>query len=189
MHPLILASSSPRRKELLQFLHVPFQTIHANVDENFDPNLTAEEAVRELAVRKAAAVALEHKDSCVIGADTVVVVDGEFIGKPADRSAAKQTLQILSGRTHYVYTGVAIIQDKNQAVFAEKTEVSFWRLSDEEIEAYLETGEPFDKAGSYGIQGYGSLLVKEITGDYYTVVGLPVSRLARELKAFQRQKL
>ncbi|CAH0346347.1 Maf family protein [Bacillus sp. CECT 9360] len=182
MHRLILASSSPRRKELLQFLQIPFQTIHANVDESIDSGLTAEEAVQDLALRKAANIATEHKESCVIGSDTIVVVDGEILGKPIDRADAKKTLELLSGRTHSVYTGVAIISDKNRTVFAEKTEVTFWELSDEEIETYLETGEPFDKAGSYGIQGYGSLLVKGITGDYYTVMGLPVARLSRELK-------
>jgi septum formation protein len=189
MHPLILASSSPRRKELLQFLQIPFQTIHANVDESIDQKLTVEEAVKDLAARKAEAVGAEHKGCCVIGSDTIVVVDGKILGKPADRSDAKKMLHMLSGRTHFVYTGVAIIQDKNRTVFAEKTEVTFWELSEEEIESYLETGEPFDKAGSYGIQGYGSLLVKSIAGDYFTVVGLPVSRLSRELKAFMGQML
>lgn len=182
MNRLILASSSPRRKELLQFLQIPFQTIHANVDESIDPVLTAEEAVKDLALRKAATIAAEHKESWVIGSDTIVVVDGGILGKPVDRADAKKTLEVLSGRTHFVYTGVAIIRDENRTVFAEKTEVTFWELSDEDIEAYLETGEPFDKAGSYGIQGYGSLLVKGIIGDYYTVMGLPVARLSRELK-------
>ncbi|RFU62559.1 nucleoside triphosphate pyrophosphatase [Bacillus sp. V59.32b] len=182
MYRLILASSSPRRKELLQFLQIPFQTIHVNVDESIEPALTAEEAVKDLALRKATNIATEHKESCVIGSDTVVAVDGGILGKPVDRADAKKTLEMLSGKTHSVYTGVAIISDKDRTVFAEKTDVTFWELSDEDIEAYLETGEPFDKAGSYGIQGYGSLLVKGITGDYYTVMGLPVARLSRELK-------
>ncbi|RFU65874.1 Maf family protein [Peribacillus glennii] len=189
MHPLILASSSPRRKELLQFLQVPFQTIHTNTDETIDPKLDAENAVKELAERKAMAAASMRPEHCVIGADTVVAVEGRILGKPVDRLDAKRMLQLLSGKVHSVYTGVAIIQGQDRKVFAEKTEVSFWELSEDEIEAYLDTGEPFDKAGSYGIQGYGSLMVKGISGDYFSVVGLPVSRLARELKAFESQTL
>lgn len=189
MHPLILASSSPRRKELLQYLQIPFQTIPTNADETIDPDLTAEEAVEVLAERKAMAAAAGLKGHCVIGSDTVVVVDGRILGKPLDRDDARKMLRLLSGKTHSVYTGVSLIQDERRKVFSERTEVTFWELSDEEIEAYLETGEPFDKAGSYGIQGHGSLLVKKIAGDYYTVVGLPISRLSRELKAFQSQML
>lgn len=188
MHPLILASSSPRRKELLQYLQLPFRTIPTNADETIDPNLTAEEAVEVLAERKAMAAA-GHKGHCIIGSDTVVVIAGKILGKPLDRDDARKMLRLLSGKTHSVYTGVALVQDGDRKVFSEKTDVTFWELSDEEIEAYLETGEPFDKAGSYGIQGHGSLLVKKIAGDYYTVVGLPISRLSRELKAFQSQML
>ncbi|PLT32397.1 nucleoside triphosphate pyrophosphatase [Bacillus sp. V5-8f] len=189
MKSLILASSSPRRKELLQFLQIPFETIHTNTDESIDPQLDAEKAVKELAERKAMAAALTYPGDCVIGADTVVAVEGRILGKPVDREDAKKMLRILSGRTHHVYTGVAIIQGEGRKVFAQKTEVTFWELSEEEIEAYLDTGEPFDKAGSYGIQGYGSLLVKGISGDYFSVVGLPVSRLARELKAFKNSNV
>ncbi|MFI8493215.1 Maf family protein [Peribacillus butanolivorans] len=185
MQPLILASSSPRRKELLQFLQIPFESMNSNVDESIDENMRAEEAVQELASRKAAAIAADHQESWVIGSDTVVVLDGEILGKPINRADGKRMLEMLSGRTHEVYTGVAIIFGKHSKVFAEKTEVTFWELSEAEIERYLDTGEPFDKAGGYGIQGYGSLLVKQINGDYFTVVGLPVSRLARELKVMQ----
>ncbi|MFJ7974746.1 Maf family protein [Peribacillus sp. JNUCC 23] len=187
MHPLILASSSPRRKELLQVLQIPFQSVDANVDESIEPNTAPSDAVKELAHRKAKAVAANHPDSCVIGSDTVVALDGLILGKPTDRADARRMLQLLAGNTHFVYTGVALVQGKKSQVFFEETEVTFWDLSDAEIEGYLDSGEPFDKAGSYGIQGYGSLFVKKIHGDYFSVVGLPVSRLSRELLAFQAE--
>lgn len=185
MQTLILASSSPRRQELLQLLQIPFQSISANVDEDFSEQMKADEVVKELALRKAAAVAKEHQDSWVIGSDTIVVLEGKILGKPLDRADAKETLTQLSGQTHEVYTGVSIIYGRNQTVFVEKTNVTFWELSETEIERYLDTGEPFDKAGSYGIQGYGALFVKQIEGDYYSVVGLPVSKLAQELKTLE----
>lgn len=185
MHSLILASSSPRRKELLQFLQIPFESMNSHVDESIDENIRAEDAVKELALRKATAIATEHRESWVIGSDTVVVLNGEILGKPKDRADGKRMLEMLSGRTHEVYTGVAILFGEQKNVFAEKTEVTFWELSEVEIERYLDSGEPFDKAGGYGIQGLGSLLVKQINGDFFSVVGLPVSRLVRELKAMQ----
>lgn len=187
MQSLILASSSPRRQELLQLLQIPFQSISANVNEDFPKQMNASEVVKELAMRKAAAIAKEHQDSWVIGSDTIVVLDEKILGKPMDRTDAKKTLLQLSGQTHEVYTGVAIIYGHNRTVFVEKTKVTFWELSEVDIEQYLETGEPFDKAGSYGIQGYGSLFVKQIEGDYFSVVGLPVSRLAHELKTLEAQ--
>ncbi len=187
MQSLILASSSPRRQELLQLLQIPFQSISANVNEDFPEQMKAPEVVKELASRKAAAVAKEHPDSWVIGSDTIVVLDGKILGKPLNRDDAKETLSQLSGQTHEVYTGVSIMYGRNHSVFLEKTNVTFWELSESEIERYLDTGEPFDKAGSYGIQGYGALFVKQMEGDYFSVVGLPVSRLARELKMLETQ--
>ena len=183
MDSLILASSSPRRKELLQLLRIPFESVNSHADETIEDNMSAEDAVQELALRKAAAVAKDHPDDWIIGSDTVVVLDGTIMGKPKDREEGRNMLQLLSGRTHEVYTGVAILFGEKKNVFAEKTAVTFWELSEAEIDRYLDSGEPFDKAGGYGIQGFGALLVKEIAGDYYTVVGLPVSRLARELKS------
>ena len=187
MKSLILASSSPRRQELLQLLQIPFQSISANVNEDFPEQMKASEVVQELAVRKAGAVAKEHQDSWVIGSDTIVVLEGEILGKPIDRVHAKEMLTKLSGQTHEVYTGVSIMYGRKQTVFVEKTNVTFWELSEAEIERYLDTGEPFDKAGSYGIQGYGALFVKGIQGDYYSVVGLPLSRLSQELKTLEAQ--
>ncbi|MGM7636520.1 Maf family protein [Bacillus sp. Hm123] len=181
---LILASSSPRRKELLQRIGLPFTVIVSEVDETISHPMSSEETVRQLASRKAHAVAKHHEQAVVIGADTIVVLDEEILGKPKDRSEAKRMLSKLSGREHSVYTGVTIVQGKKEHVFYEKTNVTFWELSDEEVEAYLDSGEPFDKAGAYGIQGIGAVLVKKIDGDYFSVVGLPVASLYRQLQRF-----
>ncbi|WP_053364227.1 Maf family protein [Bacillus sp. FJAT-27251] len=182
MQQLILASSSPRRKELLENLHLQFEISSSNVDESFSPDLSPSEAVMELAARKARFVAEKHPDAFVIGSDTVVVLDGDILGKPENSEEAYGMLNRLSGKTHAVYTGVDIIAPDNEKLFYEKTDVTFWELSHEEIQTYIQSGEPFDKAGGYGIQGFGSFLVRKISGDYFTVVGLPVSRTVRELK-------
>lgn len=183
MQNLILASSSPRRKELLENLHLQFEVSSSDVDESFDPVLTPGEIVKELAHRKANAVFNKHPDSYVIGSDTVVVKDGAVLGKPGSSKEAFTMLKSLSGTIHSVYTGVSILTpEKNAITFYEKTDVVFWELTDEEINSYIGTGEPFDKAGAYGIQGIGSMLVKSISGDYFSVVGLPVSRTVRELR-------
>lgn len=182
MQTLILASSSPRRKELLENLQLPFEISSSNIDETYDKNLPPEEIVMSLAHQKAQSVAKRRPDAFVIGADTIVVIDGQVLGKPKMVQEAAEMLKKLSGKSHYVYTGVTIISPTNQVDFFEKTEVVFWDLTEEEINNYLKTGEHFDKAGAYGIQGYGSLLVKKINGDYFSVVGLPVARTIRELK-------
>ncbi|MBP2240585.1 septum formation protein [Cytobacillus eiseniae] len=182
MQNLILASSSPRRKELLENLQLTFEVSSSDVDESFDPALTPGEIVMELSRRKARAVSKDNAASFVIGADTVVVLDGTVLGKPLDKADAFTMLKALSGKEHSVYTGVSIIAQGKEKTFNVKTNVVFWELSDEEIHAYIHTGEPFDKAGSYGIQGFGSVLVKEIKGDYFSIVGLPVSRTVRELR-------
>lgn len=182
MQSLILASSSPRRKELLENLHLSFAVSSSEVDESFDPALSPAEVVMELAERKAQVVFQKNQDSFVIGSDTVVVADNQIIGKPADEAAAISTLKRLSGRQHEVFTGVAIVSPTGTSKFYERTEVWFWELTDEDINAYVQSGEPFDKAGAYGIQQLGSMLVKKINGDYFAVVGLPVSRTIRELK-------
>jgi len=180
---LILASSSPRRKELLEDLRISFEVSSSNVDESFDASLLPEEIVMDLAKRKAASIFSNQKNAYIVGADTIVYYKGKVLGKPDSREQAYSMLKQLSGSTHSVYTGVAIISNGNCSVFYEKTDVLFWELAEEEISHYLDTGEPFDKAGAYGIQGVGRILVKRIAGDYYTVVGLPISRLIRELKA------
>lgn len=182
MQRLILASSSPRRKELLENLRLKFEISSSDADESFSESLSPAEVVMELASRKSGTVAQDYPDCFVIGSDTVVVHDGAILGKPESGQEALQMLKKLSGNTHSVYTGVSIISPEKETRFYEKTDVTFWDLSDEEIDTYIKSGEPFDKAGSYGIQGFGSMLVKEISGDYYTVVGLPVSKLIRELR-------
>lgn len=182
MPKLILASHSPRRKELLQKLQIPFDSISSNVDEQLADNLSPEDAVIELATRKASIIAEQYKEAIVIGADTIVVHNGTILGKPKDRTMAKETLESLSGNEHSVFTGVTVIYQGKHQSFYEKTDVTFWELTSKEIEQYLDSDEPYDKAGAYGIQGLGSLFVKMINGDYYNVVGLPISRLNRFLK-------
>lgn len=182
MPKLILASQSPRRKELLKKLQIPFDTISSNADEQLDDNLSPENAVIELATRKANTVADQYKEAIVIGADTIVVHNGKILGKPINRTMAREMLESLSGTQHSVFTGVTVIYNGKHQSFYEKTDVTFWELTSKEIEHYLDSDEPYDKAGSYGIQGLGSLLVKAISGDYFNVVGLPVSRLNRFLK-------
>ncbi|WP_251549380.1 Maf family protein [Neobacillus muris] len=182
MQNLILASSSPRRKELLETLRIPFAISSSNVDESFNPDLSPDEVVMELAHRKAQAVFEENHDAFVIGSDTIVAAENQILGKPADEAEAIQMLKRLSGNQHDVYTGVSIVSPASSARFFEKTEVWFWELTDDEIRSYVKSGEPFDKAGAYGIQGLGGMLVKKIHGDYFAVVGLPVARTVRELK-------
>lgn len=180
---LILASSSPRRKELLEELQIPFVISSSNVDESFNPSISPNEIVMELARRKVEAIYADEQYPFILGADTVVYLNGAILGKPASPEEAFRMLRELSGKTHSVYTGVAIMANGICSTFYEKTDLLFWELTDDEIHDYLDTGEPFDKAGAYGIQGVGRTLVKEIKGDYFTVVGLPISRTVRELKA------
>jgi septum formation protein len=182
MQNLILASSSPRRKELLETLHLTFAISSSEVDESFDPDLTPKEVVMELANRKAQAVFKENQNAFVLGSDTIVVLDNQILGKPADEAEAFGMLKSLSGKQHEVFTGVAIVSPIGTTTFYERTEVWFWELTDDMIRAYVKSGEPLDKAGAYGIQQLGSMLVKKINGDYFAVVGLPVSRTLRELK-------
>lgn len=187
MQTLILASSSPRRKELLENLHIPFEVSSSDVDETFHPEWTPEEIVLELARRKAQVVAKKNPSAYVIGSDTIVVADGEVLGKPGSTGEAAEMLRKLSGKTHAVFTGVAIVAPTEKVEFFEKTDVEFWELTDGDIKSYVDTGEPLDKAGAYGIQGYGKLLVKKIDGDYFSVVGLPLSRTIRELRRLKFQ--
>lgn len=184
MNNLILASASPRRKELLELAGFEFDIITADVDEVLDASLTPSQLVMSLAFQKASAVAAEHKLSTVIGADTVVVLDGKVLGKPHSSDEAKAMLGELSGRTHEVYTGVCLIKGDKVHHFFECTKVSFYPLEGELIDTYVASGECSDKAGSYGIQGKGCVLVKGIEGDYFNVVGFPVARFCREIKAF-----
>lgn len=182
MKELILASKSPRRKELLSMAGVAYTVETAEVEEKYPDDLTPPEIVQYLAGIKAEAVFSKHPDRVVLGADTIVVLDGQILGKPKDKEDAVRMLTLLSGRTHEVYTGVAILSGEREKHFYERTEVTFYKLGEEEIRAYVETGEPLDKAGSYGIQGRGLVFIRCLNGDYATVVGLPVGRVVRELE-------
>lgn len=179
---LILASGSPRRRELLGKLDIPFSVVVSECDETLPEGVPAESAAEMLAVRKAAAVAKLHPDAVVIGADTTVILDDEILGKPADEADCKRMLNALSGRMHKVITGVGIFWPGGSLSFSDETSVQFYPLTDAEIATYAASEEPYDKAGAYGIQGQGALLVAGIHGDYYNVMGLPVARLARQLK-------
>ncbi|MCJ7839898.1 Maf family protein [Lederbergia sp. NSJ-179] len=181
MKDLILASTSPRRKELLQKLNIPFTTFSPNVDESICQKLSPEDTVLTLSSRKANVAAQQFPAATIIAADTIVVSEHKILGKPKSRQEAKQMLCKLSGKRHFVFTGVTVIDEKKVESFYEKTAVDFWPLTNEEINKYLDSGEPFDKAGAYGIQGSGALFVKSIHGDYFSVVGLPISRLFRLL--------
>lgn len=176
---LILASKSPRRQELLKLITEDFTVKTADADETLPPGIRPEEAV--LYLSKIKAQPFENGTDTVIGADTVVALDGVILGKPKDDDDAAKMLKMLSGREHFVFTGVTIISKGRYKSFYEKTAVRFFDLTQEEIKAYVASGECSDKAGAYGIQGRGSLLVEGITGDYFNVVGLPVAKLYREL--------
>lgn len=184
MKKFIVASASPRRREILSNAGYTFEIIPSDADENITEVLSAQETVCELSRRKALAVLNENKDAVVFGCDTVVALENVILGKPKDDADAKRMLRMLSGKTHIVSTGVCVADKESTKVFSNTTEVEFYPLSDETIESYVATGECSDKAGAYGIQGYGSVLVKKIKGDYFSVMGLPVSQTARALKEF-----
>lgn len=184
MKPFILASKSPRRKELLEQIHLHFSIVTSEVEEKIDNTLTPEEQVVSLAMQKAEAVFKNHEDKIVLGADTIVVIDGKILGKPKDEAEAIEMLKQLSGRTHEVITGVVIRSKEKNISFYEKAEVTFFPLTEEEIMTYVQSKEPLDKAGAYGIQGLGATLVEKINGDYFTIVGLPIAKVYRALKQF-----
>ena len=182
MTDIILASASPRRSELMTLAGFRFDVICADIDEIVPEKALPQEVVMSLALQKAQAVAKDHRKSAVVGSDTVVALDGKILGKPHSESEAAEMLRSLSGRIHKVFTGVAIVCGEKVTSFFEETEVEFYPLTDQEILDYVATGEPMDKAGAYGIQGRGAVLVKRINGDYFNVMGLPISKVYRELK-------
>ena len=173
---LILASQSPRRKELLGLFHLPFTVRVADIDETMDMNKSPYDEVARVSRCKAEAVA-RNADDIVIAADTIVVCEGKVLGKPKDETDAKAMLHLLSGRDHQVMTGMCVIRGEKTVTATEVTDIHFRELSTEEIDAYVATGEPMDKAGSYGIQGGAALFAEKMVGDYYNVMGLPVCRL------------
>ena len=177
---IILASQSPRRRELLGLLKLPFTVCVADIDETMDAGKAPFDEVARLSLEKALAIP-RQEDDVVIAADTIVVLDGQTLGKPRDKADAVQMLRALSGRSHQVMTGLAVVCGKEQTVVTEVTTVHFRALSEGEILRYADSGEPLDKAGSYGIQGGAAAFVSGIEGDYFNVVGLPVCRLAQIL--------
>lgn len=203
MEKIILASSSPRRRELMAQAGFAFEVLVSEADETIETE-TPGEMVEVLSERKAAAVAEEIKRQgfaeesvLLVGADTMVAIDGKKLGKPKDEKGAEKMLEELSGRMHQVYTGVTLIRLRKaengsilqeSRTFSEGTDVSFYPLTKEEIRSYIATGEPMDKAGAYGIQGKAAVFVKEIKGDYNNVVGLPIARLYQELKNWSGAK-
>ena len=182
MTDIILASASPRRSELMTLAGFRFDVICADIDEIVPEKALPQEVVMSLALQKAQAVAKDHRKSAVVGSDTVVALDGKILGKPRSEKEAAEMLRSLSGRIHKVFTGVAIVCGEKVTSFFEETEVEFYPLTDQEILDYVATGEPMDKAGAYGIQGRGAVLVKRVNGDYFNVMGLPISKVYRELK-------
>ena len=182
MQKIILASKSPRRKQLLEQAEIPFEVITADTDESFPSDMPVEDVPVFIAKQKAVVVAKTHPQQTVLAADTIVTIDGEVIGKPQSRDDAFAILRRLSGRTHRVITGVAIVSEGQVELFSDITEVSFYPLSDEQIAFYIDKFQPYDKAGAYAIQEWIGLTgIEKINGDFYNVMGLPISRVVRAL--------
>ncbi len=183
---VILASASPRRKELLSKIISDFKVIPSNIDEEsiINDRIPAKDIPEFLSTKKALDIHSKYPDDTIIAADTAIIFDNKIYGKPKNEDDAKSMLKTFSNNTHYVITGVCIICDNKTISFSSINEVEFYDLSDKEINQYLETDEYKDKAGSYAIQGQGAMLVSSIKGDYYSIVGLPVSQINRILKNF-----
>ena len=178
---VILASQSPRRRDLLGLFRIPFEIQVADIDETMDPKKSPFDEVARVSAAKACAVGA-GPETVVIAADTIVVCDGNVLGKPHSELEAVQMLQLLSGRDHQVMTGMTVLRGHKRLTVTEVTDIHFRELSAEEILAYVKTGEPMDKAGAYGIQGGAALFAEKMSGDYYNVMGLPVCRLWQLLK-------
>lgn len=181
---VVLASASPRRHELLGMIGIAHEVDPADIDESVRAGESDTDYALRLATEKGVAVAARHPDALVIAADTIVVVDDRIFGKPVDGADACRMLRVLSGRTHVVHTAVAVVRDAGRRVESEveSTRVTFRELEDSEIAAYVATGEPMDKAGAYGIQGYGATIVERVEGDYFTVMGLALRQLVSLLE-------
>ncbi len=176
---VILASQSPRRRELLTLVGIPHEVRPADIDESMLPNEEPRAHCERLAREKVEAIAAREPHALVIGSDTIVVLDGDVLGKPADEAEARATLARLSGRSHVVMTAVAVRYRGRELSAVEEVGVTFHPLSAEDIAAYVATREPMDKAGAYGIQGFGATIVRRVDGDYFAVMGLPLQRLVR----------
>ena len=179
---VVLASGSPRRRQLLNLIGIAHEVRPPNIDETMRPRETPRRHAERLAREKASAIAKRDPDLITIGADTIVVINRKVLGKPRDKEDAARMLALLSGREHVVTTAVAVSRGRKLRSAVEEVRVRFRRLRDDEIEAYIATGEPMDKAGAYGIQGYGATIVERIEGDYFAVMGLPIVRLVGLLR-------
>ena len=185
MNKVILASQSPRRKELLSLIGIEFDAIPADIDEQIDLNNDLVKEIEKLSYQKAFHVFKDHKAALVIGSDTIVKINNQVLGKPKSYEQAKDMLEILSGNTHEVVTAVTILVDDKVETFSSIAKVTFYQLTPQEIDEYIKTNEPMDKAGAYAIQGLGAKFIKAIEGDYYTIMGLPIGELYHRLKKFQ----
>lgn len=174
---LILASASPRRKSLMEEVGLSFQVVVPHCEEHYDTSLTPGLAIEQIALQKAKDVQKENMEAIVLGCDTMVMLNGIALGKPTNRSHAKEMLLSLSGKEHEVISGIAIVYPEGEKLFHVVTSVRFYPIDHELLEVYLNCEEPYDKAGAYGIQGLGKLFVEAIQGDYYNVVGLPISKV------------
>ncbi len=182
MKKLILASKSPRRKELLELLGFDFDVISSEVDEVSSEDLSPEEMVKALAYQKAKAVFETHPDNVVLGSDTIVVVDDEILGKPKNEKQAKEMMLKMKDREHQVITGVAVLSKKEEIVFSDISNVHFNDIEEAEIDRYVKTDEPYDKAGGYAIQGWAARYISAIEGNYYTIMGLPLDKVFKCVK-------
>ncbi len=179
---IVLASQSPRRRELMQMLNMPFSSENPQTEELIDPSLPLTKAVEKIAIDKAHQIFQKHPKAIVIGSDTVVVLDDQIFGKPVNEEDAVRMLRLLSGKTHKVITGVCMVSDHEELVFHSSAKVTFYPLDEAMIKAYVASSSPLDKAGAYGIQDRGALFIKSITGDYYTIMGLPIAEVHRRLR-------
>lgn len=187
MKKIILASKSPRRKEILEMLEWNFEVDSKDTKEEFHTGLSLEENMQKIALEKAKAIEEKYTEELILACDTMVVVEEKILGKPKNREEAKKMLQLLSGKTSYVYSAVAFLdkQEKREESFVEKTKIHFYPLSEEEIETYIASGEADDKAGAYAIQGKAAIFIEKIEGDYWNVVGLPISRIYQKLREWR----
>ena len=181
---IVLASKSPRRKELLEQLHLPFEIIVSEIEEQIDHENDLVKEIEKLSYQKAEAVYRKESDALIIGSDTIVKIGNEALGKPHTIEEAREMLHKLSGKTHEVVTAVTILYRDQTETFSSIAEVTFYPLSEEEIDGYISTNEPFDKAGAYAIQGDAAKFIRCIHGDYYTIVGLPIGELYQRLKKY-----
>ena len=184
MTKIILASASPRRKEIMDLLNIPYEIKIADIDEKINKDNDLVKEIENISYLKALKIFKENKDTVVIGADTIVVVNNEILGKPKSKQEAKQMLEKLQNNFHHVITGVTILSSKQSETFSNVSKVIFNPITSEEIDEYINTNEPMDKAGAYAIQGLGAKFINSIEGDYYAIMGLPISELYKRLKKY-----